>query len=462
MKKTAFWLTSIFFLIQTAPAPAQAPAKPAAAPAPAPALDLQDGDTFVFLGDSITHECLYTQYVEDFFYTRYPERRIRFHSSGVSGDKAADALARFDDDVAAFHPKYVSVLLGMNDGQYEPFDLETFQTFADGMTEILDRIAKIGATPIVFSPTMFDHHQLALQMKNESYRFRERAFAPTYNALLAFYGAWLRERAGERGLPFVNQWGPMNDLTFAQRRAQPDFTLVPDAIHPAPAGQFLMAFEFLSQVSPDRKSVSSIAITGRGDNWRGGKGVADLEVSPEADRATFTFTAPALPWVAPAEAFGEPQKWDAEPAAAAGYQLANAGHKMSNERLRISGLAPGSYEILIDGRPVGKYSHIVLGSKVELQSNAATPQYRQALEVAELNRERNDKAMRPLRDLWGQIKGLRNRFAGSEPDKFNEEYGKRKPRIAELLELARDYEDRIHAAAQPLPRKYEIRRIQQG
>ena len=72
-----------------------------AAPARSASLDLQDGDTVVFLGDSITHQCLYTQYVEDFFHTRFPERRIHFHNAGVGGDKAADVLARFDDDVAA-------------------------------------------------------------------------------------------------------------------------------------------------------------------------------------------------------------------------------------------------------------------------------------------------------------------------------------------------------------------------
>ncbi|MCW0218632.1 MAG: hypothetical protein OJI67_09950, partial [Prosthecobacter sp.] len=65
--------------------------------APASKLDLQDGDTLLFLGDSITHQCLYTQYVEDFFLTRYPDRKIHFHNAGVSGDKAADVLRRFDD-----------------------------------------------------------------------------------------------------------------------------------------------------------------------------------------------------------------------------------------------------------------------------------------------------------------------------------------------------------------------------
>ena len=53
--------------------------------APASALELQEGETLVFLGDSITHQCLYTQYVEDFFYTRYPERRLHFHNAGGSG-----------------------------------------------------------------------------------------------------------------------------------------------------------------------------------------------------------------------------------------------------------------------------------------------------------------------------------------------------------------------------------------
>ena len=79
-------------------------------------IELTDGDTLVFLGDSITHQCLYTQYVEDYFYTRYPKMRLHFRNAGVGGDRASDALVRFDDDVAAFKPKYVTILLGMNDG----------------------------------------------------------------------------------------------------------------------------------------------------------------------------------------------------------------------------------------------------------------------------------------------------------------------------------------------------------
>src|SRR5689334_12921243 len=88
--------------------PAIAADEPAYTPRqPLAKLDLKDGDTIVFLGDSITHQCLYTQYLEDYFYTRYPKMRLRLHNAGVGGSRAWDALFRFDQDIAAYKPKYV-------------------------------------------------------------------------------------------------------------------------------------------------------------------------------------------------------------------------------------------------------------------------------------------------------------------------------------------------------------------
>ena len=160
--------------------------KPAAPPAPTFAtvldhVDLKDGDTFVFLGDSITHQCLYTQYVEDFFYTRYPKVRIHFHNAGVGGDRASDALTRFDEDVAVYKPKYVTILLGMNDGGYKGFDQPTFDTYSAGMTTILEKIAALGATAIPMTPTMFDAR--AKRAHNDNAEPRNSL----YNGVLAFF-----------------------------------------------------------------------------------------------------------------------------------------------------------------------------------------------------------------------------------------------------------------------------------
>ena len=150
-----------------------------------------------------------------------------------------------------------------------------------------------------------------------------------------------------------------------------------------------------------------------------------------------------------------------------------AGHKLSNERIKVAGLIPGNYELKIDGENVGTFSHLALSSKVELQSNEKTPQYQQALAVAELNRERNDVAIRPLRDAWAGIKGLRKKIAeaaeapapepgakaGPTPEDLKAQWEARMVKIGELLDLAKTYEDRIYAAAQPMPRHYELTRV---
>src|SRR5438132_13131359 len=48
---------------------------------PLAGLDLKDGDGIVFFGDSITHQRLYTQYLADYFYTRFPHLRLRLHNA---------------------------------------------------------------------------------------------------------------------------------------------------------------------------------------------------------------------------------------------------------------------------------------------------------------------------------------------------------------------------------------------
>jgi lysophospholipase L1-like esterase len=203
-------------------------------------MDLSEGDSVVFLGDSITHQCLYTQYVEDFYYTRYPGRKIRFHNAGVGGATARDALDRFDRDVAAYKPKYVTVLLGMNDGGYKPYDETTFQTYRTGMTELVSKIREIGAMPILMTPTMYDARAARLRgAKNPPLNIE------MYNATLAYYGAWLRETAVEQGAGFVDMYSLLNNLTLRARETDPTFTLVKDAVHPDSPGQLVMAYALL-------------------------------------------------------------------------------------------------------------------------------------------------------------------------------------------------------------------------
>lgn len=80
--------------------------------------------------------------------------------------------------------------------------------------------------------------------------------------------------------------------------------------------------------------------------------------------------------------------------------------------------------------------------------------------VALLNRERNDKAVRPLRDAWGRIKGLRKQLDTAKPETrkpIEKEIADLIAGTKDLIALGRQYEERLHAAAVPVARRYEVR-----
>lgn len=441
-----FLLASSFFLVG-ATASAQNLAKPV------PKITLEDGDSIVFLGDSITHQCLYTQYVEDYLYTRFPSKRFRIHNAGVGGARAWDALARFDADVAAYKPKYVTILLGMNDGSYQPFNQEVFDTYKQDMTLLLDKLDGIGAISIPMTPTMFDSRASVLGKRE-----RDPQMLREYNSVLTYYGTWLRELATDEGRGFVDMWGPLNNITFEQRKKDAKFTLIKDAVHPDAPGQVVMATAIITDLGLPRQ-VSNIRISQETDGKpvvtsSGGKAT---NVTATEDSVSFTWTANSLPWVVPAEA---------QP----GAVLTKLGHKLSKESLEIHDLSPGKYELRIDDDVVGVYTNVQLARHIELQENEKTPQHQQAAQVAEFNKQRNAGPVRSLRGQWSQFQRYaramrtadadpKNETAIKELEKLTAQIQGMDERVSEFNAAANKMEDEIFKINQPVARKYVIRPV---
>ncbi|MDB4679743.1 MAG: SGNH/GDSL hydrolase family protein [Planctomycetaceae bacterium] len=420
---------------------------------PVSKVTLADGDSIVFLGDSITHQCLYTQYVEDFLYTRFPTNRFKIHNAGVGGARAWDALARFDADVAAYKPKYVTILLGMNDGSYQPFNQDIFDTYKQDMTELLSRLDSIGAISIPMTPTMFDSRASVIGKRE-----RDPAMLREYNSVLTYYGTWLRELATDEGRGFVDMWGPLNNITFEQRKQDANFTLIKDAVHPDAPGQVVMAAAIITDLGFPRQ-VSNIRVSAdlNGDvnaTATGGK-VTNILITD--DTVSFSWKANSLPWVVPAEA---------QP----GAVLTKLGHKLSKESLEVHGLAPGKYQLKIDDKVVGVYTNVQLARHIELQENAKTPQHQQATYVAELNKQRNAGPVRSMRGQWSQFQryarskraaeaDLKNEAAVAELEKWTEQIKGMDNRVAEFNAAAKLIEDEIYKTNQPISRKYVIKKV---
>jgi lysophospholipase L1-like esterase len=419
---------------------------------PAGKLVFKDGDSVVFLGDSITAQSLYTQYLEDFFFTRFPKIRMHFHNAGTGGDRIADAFERFDIDVAAFKPQYVTVLFGMNDGNFTDWQEATFETFQKDMTTLLDRIGALGATPIPMTPTMFD--ALPDRLNDRIQEPRDKA----YNDVLKTYAAWIREQGKARKIVVADVYVPLVDATNERRRTEADWTMIPDTMHPTPVGHVIMAAAFLNDVA-FCPSVSEILIAKKNNEWAGTVGNGELSDLQGGEKITFTFAAESLPWVLPPEAEEGrkmiPQAYKKPP-------------KLSSEKLAVRGLAPGNYELKIDGETVGRWTDAELAAGVDLGENPKTPQYQQALKVALLNKDRNYKTEHPLRIEWALLKGQRHLLKTAEEanesparveqakKSFNRFFEPNQKSIAEYVAASHEAEEAIYKANQPVPRKYEL------
>src|SRR5258705_3610899 len=86
-----------------------------------PAFFFKNGDRVVMIGDSITEQHLYSNYVEMWVTMRFPAWNITFRNVGIGGDTSGGGNGRFKRDVLAHKPTALTVDFGMNDGGYTGF-----------------------------------------------------------------------------------------------------------------------------------------------------------------------------------------------------------------------------------------------------------------------------------------------------------------------------------------------------
>ncbi len=323
----------------------------------------RDGDTVVFLGDSITHSRKWHKYVMDYYLTHFPDRKLGYVNAGISGDTAAGALRRLDRDVLAYHPTVVVTMLGMNDVKrdlYAPGPPSeavlakrkaALDAYRGNMRKIALRLKESGVRDqilVISSP--FDD-TAAIETPN----------LPGVNAALQECGVYLRELAAEIHASVVDFNTPMTTLNVEKQKADPKFTLVgPDRVHPGDPGMLFMAYIFLtSQEVP--AGLLEATITG------------NTKITAKALPVPVEKSArPALDWV----------PFDA---------------RFNAVKIRSAGLAPGKYEVQVDGVVAGSFDAVALEQGVPVVITA-TPQYKAAEAVAAKNELRR-QAMGTLRDI---------------------------------------------------------------
>ena len=205
-------------------------------------LTIQDGQTVVSIGDSIT-DCgrrgaafpFGTGYVSmliELTVAGWPDRDIRFINKGIGGNTCADLLARWEDDLIRHQPDWVTVLIGINDLHKTMRQVEDHspEIFRKNYTGIMDALKEKTSAQVVLLDPFF----VSTDRTGRSYR-------TTVLDMIDDYVAVVDEMAERYGTRRVR----LHEVFQRQLRFRDPDVFCPEPVHPNHTGHMVIAVELL-------------------------------------------------------------------------------------------------------------------------------------------------------------------------------------------------------------------------
>ena len=391
---------------------------------------LKPGDRVVFYGDSITDQRLYTTFAETFVVTRFPALKVSFVHSGWGGDRVTGGGGgpidlRLQRDVFAYKPTVMTVMLGMNDASYKAFDEAVYATYTNGYEHIVASMKKNSPQTrmTLIQPSPFDD---ATQPPK---------FEGGYNQVLVRYGAYVKDLATREHLDVADlNTAVVEALERAKATdAEKAKKIIPDRVHPGPAGHLLMAAELLKAWNAPA-TVSSVEIN-----------AADKTVSAQCcTRVSRLKVDGGLSWSQLDQALPMPVDLGDEITKLA-VNSSDFIKSLNQQPLKVTGLGASRYVLKIDGKPVGDFTREELATGINL-AILNTPMAEQAKEVHKLTVQHNNLHFERWRDL--QVR-LTKHAAGKISQATQALLAAFDAEEAELVEKQR-------AAAKPVSHHYEL------
>ncbi len=336
---------------------------------------LHAGDRVVFYGDSITDQRLYTTFTETFVVTRFPKLPVSFVHSGWGGDRVTGGGGgpidvRLERDVIPYRPTVVTIMLGMNDGEYKAFEQQRFEKFSLGYQHIVDKLQHDipGLRITVIEPSPFDDYTHAPR------------FEGGYNQTLNRYSQFVHSLADRKGVTDANLNAPVVQALLHARAANLELAqkLIPDSIHPGPAGHMMMAQALLKDWNAPAL-VSSVEIDG----------AAGKLIKAENTTVANLAKQDSLTWEQQDQCLPFPIDWNDKsklvPLAVESSGLLEA---LDREMLTVRDLTAPRYAVKIDGLQAGQFTAAELSSGINLATLATTPMMKQAMAVHAATLER--------------------------------------------------------------------------
>lgn len=326
-------------------------------------INLKNNDSVVFIGDELTQQTLYTQYLENFFITQNPDIRLKFHNAGINYSTSQDVIDRFAEDVASYKPKYAFILLGRHDAAFRKFNYKDLNGFTSRLSLLIESLKDIGAKAILISPTPFEAHKL-----------KNKTISSDYNETLAYYSAAVRKLALEYDCPFIDLYSELNAESYQKRQQNPDESITHDGLNLKESYHALVASRIIKALG-FKSLKTKIAIHFKN------KMITEVKHSSgsviKTGKHYFSVQPRYLPW----------------------YGVHDFVASRESEKLSVTGLDEGLYLVKINQKHIAYWTAAELREGVDLSRAKHSPQSRHAQNIKDLNAIRNSHLI-ALRKMW--------------------------------------------------------------
>ena len=250
---------------------------------------LRDGDTVVFLGDSLTAARTYGKFIENYTLLRFPNRKVRFINAGFGGDTAEGGLKRLERDVFAHKATVLTVAYGTNDigwGAYA--DDEHKQKYLDAVRGIVTACRERGVRVYLCSAAV----TAADPAKSEE-SFLQKMCDEGMALSKSLGGEAIDvQRSMREAQKRVALW---NQKVNTKDDAKKDSLHVADGVHLNDLGQLAMAFAILKGLGAP-SDVSSATLDFADSRLVAAEGCEVTKISREGERLEFTRRDEGLPF----------------------------------------------------------------------------------------------------------------------------------------------------------------------
>ena len=309
---------------------------------------LRDGDTVVFLGDSITAARTYGKIVENYTLLRYPDRKVHFHNAGWGGDTAAGGLKRLERDVFAQKASVLIVAYGVNDiGWGARADEAHKKLYLESIRGIVEECKAKGVRVFICSAA------ITAEDPDRS----ERGFLQA----MCDEGMAIARSLGEHAIDVQRTMRSIQRTVLkvnVSAKPQDKQTLhAADGIHLNDLGQLAMAFAILKGLGAPA-DVSAVSIDAPGPSVIACSGCRVSNLSGNASRLEFDRLDDGLP--VNFGLFGALQ-----------FRYVPIPEELNRYMLSVKHLPKGRYEVTADNRPLGHFAAEQLAQGVNLSSATA-------------------------------------------------------------------------------------------